>query len=116
MRHRHKSKQLSHQRKRDHIVLQNLAVSLILHEKIKTTVTRAKLLRGVVEKMVTSAKDQNLSARRSLYAQLSKSGAVQKLMEELSVRYKDRNGGYTRIIKCDNRKGDAAPLARIEFI
>jgi large subunit ribosomal protein L17 len=116
MRHRRKPKQLSKYRNRDRATLKNQAVSLILHEKIKTTKTRAKILQRVVEKLVTTAKAQNLLARRKLIAYLPKAGAARKLMEELAVRYKERPGGYTRVLKIGPRGGDGAEMARIEFV
>lgn len=116
MRHRMKHKQLSPSRRADRAILKNQAVALILHEKIKTTVTRAKNLRSVVEKLITIAKDQNLHARRKLIAYLPKMGAVRKLMEELAPRYKERQGGCTRVTKLGTRAGDGAEMAQIELI
>lgn len=98
------------------MILKNQAVSLILHEKIKTTLMRSKVLRTVVEKLITLAKRQSLHARRQLIAYLPKMGAVRKLMEELAPRYKERRGGYTRILKAVPRKGDGAPMAEIELV
>lgn len=116
MRHRRKSTRLSKSSSKQKALLRNQAVSLILYEKIKTTKTRAKYLRSVVERLVTTAKDQNLTARRKLLAYLPKVGAVRKLLEELAPRYKEKPGGYTRIIKLNNRKGDGAKMVQIEFV
>ena len=116
MRHRKKPKKLSPQRKRDSSVLRNQAVSLILYEKIKTTKTRAKILQRVVEKLITMAKTQDLTVRKKLIVYLPKMGAVRKLMEELAVRYKERPGGYTRVLKVGQRGGDGAEMAQIEFV
>jgi len=116
MRHRKKAKQLSSKIAKNKALLKNQAVSLILYEKIRTTKTRAKYLKSIVEKLITKAKAQNLKARKELISFLPKMGAVKKVMEELAPRYKDRPGGYTRIIKLGNRPGDNAPMVRIEFI
>lgn len=115
MRHRNKPKILSTQRRADNATLRNLAGALILYEKIKTTVSRAKVLRIVVERLITIAKKDNLHARRRLIAYLPKMGSVRKLLEELVPRYKERQGGYTRIVKTRIRKGDGAQMAQIEL-
>jgi large subunit ribosomal protein L17 len=116
MRHRKKKKALSPNRKQDQANLMNQAVSLILHEKIITTKTRAKNLRTHVEKLITVAKKKDLNARRTLIARISKQGAVRKLMEELGPRYKERPGGYTRVHTMEPRMGDRAPQAQIELV
>lgn len=116
MRHRRKKKQLSPKRVQDKAVLRNQAVSLILNEKIKTTTVRAKNLQRVIEPLITTAKAQNLTARRKLLGYLPKTGAVRKLMEELAPRYKERAGGYTRIVKIGIRQGDGASISQIELV
>ncbi|HBH45946.1 MAG: 50S ribosomal protein L17 [Candidatus Jacksonbacteria bacterium RIFOXYC2_FULL_44_29] len=116
MRHRKKSKIFAKQNRLSRSVLKNQAVSLILHEHILTTKVKASALRQTVERLVTTAKNQNLTARRRLIAYLPKMGAVQKLMEELAPRYLNRQGGYTRVIKVGQRKGDGAPVSKIEFV
>lgn len=116
MRHKKISKQLSKQKRRKQPELRNQAVSLILHEKIITTKTKAKLLRSVIEKLITTAKRQNLIARKKLISYLPKMGAVRKLMDEIAPRYKERHGGYTRVRKIRVRKGDGAEMAQIEFL
>lgn len=94
----------------------NMAGSLIEHEQIKTTLPKAKDLRRVVEKLVTLGKRGDLHARRQAAASLKQEAHVQKLFEVLGPRYKDRKGGYVRVIKAGFRYGDMAPMAIIEFV
>jgi large subunit ribosomal protein L17 len=97
-------------------LLTNLAESLILFEKIKTTKAKAKAVRSYVEKLVTKSKAGTLAARRELIKELYTENAVKKLMEQLGPRYKERAGGYTRITALKNRVGDGAPEVLIEFV
>ena len=94
----------------------NMAGSLIEHEQIKTTLPKAKELRPIVEKLITLAKRGDLHARRQAAAQLKEDQYVAKLFEVLGPRYKDRQGGYVRILKAGCRYGDMAPMAIIEFV
>lgn len=94
----------------------NMAGSLIEHEQIKTTLPKAKELRPIVEKLITLAKRGDLHARRMAAAQLKQDGHVAKLFDELGPRFKDRQGGYIRIVKAGFRYGDMAPMAIIEFV
>lgn len=94
----------------------NMAGSLIEHEQIKTTLPKAKDLRRVVEKMITLAKRGDLHARRLAAKDLKQEAHVAKLFEVLGPRYKDRNGGYVRVLKAGFRYGDMAPMAIIEFV
>lgn len=94
----------------------NMAKSLIELGKIETTLDKAKVLRGVVEPMVTIAKRGDLPARRLLLSKLPYADAVKKLFYEVAPLFKERNGGYTRIIKTGRRKGDNAQMAIIEFV
>ena len=94
----------------------NMASALIKHEQIKTTLPKAKELRPIVEKLVTLAKRGDLHARRLAYARLQDRAMVAKLFGVLTERYKDRPGGYIRIIRANFRYGDCAPLAYIEFV
>ncbi|MFI4997904.1 MAG: 50S ribosomal protein L17 [Hyphomicrobiales bacterium] len=94
----------------------NLAASLIKHEQIITTLPKAKDLRPVVEKLVTLGKRGDLHARRQAMAKLGDADMVKKLIDVLGPRYKERHGGYTRILKAGYRYGDAAPVAVIEFV
>ena len=94
----------------------NMAAALIRHEQIVTTLPKAKDLRPVVEKLVTLGKRGDLHARRQAVAQMRDVDMVKKLFEVLGPRYKDRKGGYTRILKAGFRYGDSAPVAVIEFV
>jgi large subunit ribosomal protein L17 len=94
----------------------NMAAALIKHEQIVTTLPKAKDLRPVVEKLVTLGKRGDLHARRQAVAQIRDVAMVKKLFEVLGPRYKERNGGYTRVIKAGFRYGDSAPVAVIEFV
>ena len=94
----------------------NMAASLIKHEQITTTLPKAKELRPFVEKLVTLAKRGDLHARRQAISELRDQDQVRKLFDTLATRYKDRQGGYTRIIKAGFRYGDNAPMAVIEFV
>lgn len=116
MRHRMGQRRL--QRATGHRValLRNLAASLIKHEQILTTTPKAKELRPYVEKLITLAKKGGLSNRRLADARLKDDAQLAKLFEVLVQRYKDRNGGYTRVIKAGIRASDAAPIAIIELV
>ena len=94
----------------------NMAGSLIEHEQIKTTLPKAKELRPVIEKLITLAKRGDLHARRQAAAQLKQDQHVARLFEILGPRYKDRQGGYVRVLKAGFRYGDMAPMAIIEFV
>jgi large subunit ribosomal protein L17 len=97
-------------------MFRNMAVALIKHEQITTTLPKAKELRPVAEKLVTLGKRGNLHARRQAYAQLRDDTIVNKLFTAIAERYKDRSGGYTRVLKAGMRYGDAADMAVIEFV
>jgi large subunit ribosomal protein L17 len=97
-------------------MFRNMAASLIEHEVIKTTLPKAKELRRVAEPLITLAKEDSVANRRLAFARTRSDAAVGKLFVELGPRYKDRPGGYTRILKCGNRAGDAAPMAFIELV
>ena len=97
-------------------LLANLAESLVLYEKIKTTKGKAKALRPYVERLITRAKLQTLTARRDLKKVLYTDNVVNKMMEVIGPRYKERDGGYTRIIMLRNRKGDGAEEVLIELV
>ena len=97
-------------------MLRTMVTSLLKHEKIKTTDTKAKELRKVAEKMIGLGKQGDLHARRQAAAVVRERDVVGKLFGELSVRYRDRSGGYTRIVKTGYRVGDNAPMSMIEFI
>ena len=97
-------------------LFQSLAISLIEHEGIKTTLPKAKELRSFIEPLITLAKDDSVSNRRLAFSKIGNKSAVGKLFSDLGPRFKDRPGGYSRIIKIGFRKGDAAPIAFIEFV
>lgn len=97
-------------------LLANLAESLVLYEKIKTTRAKAKAARSLVERLITKAKTPTLAARRELMKTLYTENAIKKLMEVIGPRYKDRNGGYTRIVLLKNRKGDGAEEVIVELV
>ncbi len=101
--------------KRKHL-LRNLAISLIEHERITTTDAKAKELVKYISKLITKAKVDNLSSRRSSLAKIDNKIAVRKLYDTIAPRFKERNGGYTRLIKLGYRKGDAAPISIVEFV
>ena len=97
-------------------LFQALAISLIEHEGIKTTLPKAKELRSFIEPLITLAKDDSVSNRRLAFSKIGNKSAVGKLFSDLGPRFKDRPGGYSRIIKIGFRKGDAAPIAFIELV
>ena len=97
-------------------MLANLVGSLIRHERVRTTVSRAKAARPVAEKLVTLGKKGSLHHRRQAISALHESDLVHKLFAEIAPRFKDRAGGYTRILKLGYRHGDAAPLALLEWV
>ena len=106
------NKSISHKRS----MFANMAVSLIKHEQIKTTLPKAKELRPIIEKMITKARTKDLHARREALSFLRDEVATEKLLSVLVDRYASRNGGYTRVLKAGFRYGDMAPMAYIEFI
>ena len=116
MRHRKKTKTLSRKKEPREAMLRNLAASVILYEKIKTTETKAKAVRPLVEKMITLGKKGTLTARRQAIKFFHIENPVKKVFEELSPRYKDRAGGYCRITRVGARRGDAAKMVLIELI
>ena len=97
-------------------MLRNMVTSLLENGKIETTVTRAKEVRSLAEKMITLGKTNTLHSRRQALAFITKESVVTKVFEELAPKYAERNGGYTRIVKIGNRKGDNAPVSIIEFV
>jgi large subunit ribosomal protein L17 len=97
-------------------LLRNLVTSLVLHERVTTTVTRAKEARVYAERMITLGKRGDLAARRRAAAYLLDEEALKKLFNTLGPRYADRPGGYTRIVRTEPRRGDAAPMAILELV
>ncbi len=97
------------------MMLRNLAASIIIYEKVKTTDAKAKAVRSLVEKVISLSKRGDLSAKRKVISIIPQSMAVKKLFEVLSLRYKDKRGGYTRIIKLGRRQGDNAEIVLISL-
>ena len=116
MRHRNSGRQLNRNSTHRKAMFRNMAASLFDHEVIRTTVPKAKELRRVAEPLITMAKEDSVAKRRLAFARLRDKAAVGKLFNELGPRYKERAGGYTRILKCGYRPGDAAPMAYIELV
>ena len=113
--HSQKTKQLGRGRNVRNALLKTMAVSLIRDEKIKTTEIKAKVLKPIVEKLVTKAKVGDLAAKRFIGSKIGPA-SVKKLVETIAPKYKDRNGGYLRITKLNVRKEDGAKMAQIEFV
>jgi len=115
---RHQKKRVKLGRKAEHrkALLTNQVCSLIEHQRIRTTLAKAKAVRPLAEKMVTLGKKASIHARRTAFAVLRQKDAVKKLFDEIAPRTADRNGGYTRIVKLGQRKGDAAPIAYLEWV
>ncbi|GGH40705.1 LSU ribosomal protein L17P [Cribrihabitans marinus] len=116
MRHARGYRRLNRTHEHRKALFSNMAGSLIEHEQIKTTLPKAKELRPVVEKLITLAKRGDLHARRQAASKLKEDKDVAKLFDVLGPRYKDRQGGYVRILKAGFRYGDMAPMAIIEFV
>lgn len=116
MRHRNTSVILDRKKGPRELMLRNLAGSVILYEKITTTLAKAKAVRSLVEHAITVAKQGDLNARRTLLKVLPMKNAARKVFEDLAPRYKARSSGYTRIIKVGPRSGDGAAVARIELV
>ncbi|MEQ8485351.1 MAG: 50S ribosomal protein L17 [Pseudomonadales bacterium] len=116
MRHRKSGRQLNRNSSHRQAMFRNMAVSLIEHEVIKTTLPKAKELRRVAEPLITLAKEDSVANRRLAFSRTRSKTAVGKLFSELGPRYQERPGGYTRILKCGYRAGDAAPMAYIELV
>jgi large subunit ribosomal protein L17 len=116
MRHRKSGRQLNRNSSHRQAMFRNMATSLIECEVIKTTLPKAKELRKVAEPLITLAKEDSVANRRLAFARTRSKAAVGKLFTELGPRYQARPGGYTRILKCGFRTGDAAPMAYIELV
>lgn len=116
MRHGFKKRTLNKKIAHRRSMFANMAVSLIKHEQIKTTLPKAKELRPIFEKLVTKAKDGTLHARRQLISFLRDETMTSKLMDTLAPRYKERQGGYVRVLKAGFRFGDCAPMAIVELV
>ncbi|HHB93299.1 MAG TPA: 50S ribosomal protein L17 [Thioploca sp.] len=116
MRHRHAGRQLNRNSSHRKAMFKNMSVSLLHHELIRTTLPKAKELRRVVEPLITLSKEDSVAKRRLAFARLRNRAIVTKLFNELGPRYKERPGGYLRILKCGFRTGDNAPMAIVELV
>ena len=116
MRHRESGRKLNRNSSHRRAMFRNMAVSLIEHEVIKTTLPKAKELRRVAEPLITMAKTDNVAKRRLAFSRLRDRSIVTKLFNELGPRYKERPGGYLRILKCGFRTGDKAAMAIVELV
>lgn len=116
MRHRKSGRQLNRNSSHRKAMFQNMTNSLFKHEIIKTTLPKAKELRRVAEPLITMAKEDSVAKRRLAFDRMRDKEMVGKLFTDLAPRFKDRPGGYLRILKCGFRAGDAAPMAYIELV
>ena len=116
MRHRSKKVRLDRKKGPRTALLRGLATSVILYEHVNTTLAKAKAVRPIVEKLITTGRSKSLASRRNLMKTLMAETAVNKVLEELGPRYTGRPGGYTRIIKLGTRKGDGAETAQIQLV
>ncbi len=116
MRHRISGRKFNRRSSERKALFVSLAKSLLKYEQIITTLPKAKDLRPVVEKMITLGKNNTVASRRNLFSKLRDDGLVAKVFGALADRYANRNGGYTRIVKCGFRQGDMAPVAVIELL
>jgi large subunit ribosomal protein L17 len=119
MRHHNANKKFGRQAGQREALMRSLVVSLVTHEKIMTTESKAKALRPAIEKMITRAREDSVSTLRLIMSRLNNNEAIaSKLIKEIAPKYKDRKGGYTRITKLGARsgRGDASPMATIELV
>lgn len=116
MRHKHGYRKLGRTSSHRKALLKNLAIALIVSEKIETTLPKAKELQSYFEKLITKAKKGDSMAHRLVFSHLQHKDSVKKMVKEIAPKYTSKNGGYTRIIKTRTRVGDAAPMAIIELV
>lgn len=116
MRHNKKFNHLGRTASHRQAMLANMAISLIMHKRITTTLAKAKALKKYVEPLLTRSKDDSTNSRRVVFRYLQNKEALKELFGEVSAKIGDRPGGYTRVIKLGTRKGDAAPIAFIELV
>ena len=116
MRHRKTGRKLNRNSPQRNSLKKSLAISIIEHESVRTTLAKAKEIRGFLEPLVTLAKENTVANQRLAYSRLRSKEAVAKLFDELGPRYKDRPGGYLRVVKSGLRNGDKAPSAQVEFV
>lgn len=116
MRHKYSGRKLNRTSSHRTAMFKNMMASLIEHEEIKTTVPKAKELRGFVERLITISKNDTVAKRRIVFSRIRSKEAVTKLFTELGPRFKQRPGGYLRILKCGYRTGDKAPMAIVQLV
>ena len=116
MKHHNKNRKFGREKNSRNALIKSLANSLIEKKKIKTTLAKAKEIRPIVEKMVTLGRKGTLSSRKLLISRLGSEKNAKELVEKIGPEYKDRNGGYTRIVKLPARQNDASKMAVIEFV
>jgi len=116
MRHRKSGRHLNRTSSHRRATMRNLSIALFKEEHIKTTLAKAKELRRFAEPLITLSKQPSVANRRLAFARLRDRDAVQKLFGPLAERYKDRAGGYTRVLKCGYRAGDSAPMAYVQLV
>ncbi len=116
MRHKHGYRKLGRTSSHRAALLKNMAIAIIKAEKIETTLPKAKTLRSYIEKLITKAKAGDFNAHRAVFAALQDKEATNKLVEVIAPKYKETNGGYTRIIKTRLRRGDASEMAFLELV
>ncbi len=116
MRHRKSGRKLGRNSSHRKAMFRNMATSLVVHETIKTTLPKAKELRRVIEPLITLAKEDGVANRRLAFSRLRDKAAVGKLFSELGPRFKERPGGYLRILKMGPRAGDSAPMALVQLV
>lgn len=116
MRHRNTTKTLGRKKAAKSALVRDLATSVVVYEKITTTQAKAKVVKPVVEKLITVAKKGDLAAQRRLYSFFTTRQPVEKMIKVIGPRYKSKNGGYTRIIKIGPRQGDSAEMVQLELV
>lgn len=116
MRHRKKGRQLSRTRPHKRATLRNMATSLFRHERIRTTEAKAKELRSFAEKLITVARSDDLHHRRQVRRHIADKEILAKLFEQIGPRYRERDGGYVRVLKLGARRGDGAEMAIVELV
>ena len=116
MRHKYSGRKLNRTSSHRTAMFKNMMASLIEHEEIKTTVPKAKELRGFVERLITISKVDTVAKRRIVFSRIRSKEAVAKLFNELGPRFKERPGGYLRVLKCGYRAGDKAPMAIVQLV
>ncbi len=115
MNHHRKTRKFGRETNQRNALIKSLALSLVLNSKIRTTEAKAKELRPFIEKLVTKSKTGTLAARRLVASRVGE-GAVKEMVEVIAPKYKDRKGGFTRVVKLGSRTSDASPMAMIEFV